>query len=266
MRFGYPGKLATSVRGRLKRLQSGASPAELQLGQDCSAEQCTTLLAHLDARWYQLPRRFADSPAVTVELCAGGLPAAYFRISGHSFDPKDPARQMSFEETQQLQTLGQVAEYDPGREDAERDWAWERWLGGYEREASLVRVSDAKHRWSLDQFAIARSDGHVRVGYVTRVAVDSQGEFALSLRLWSGAPRAIALRPLSALGSEDSLLPGLVLPEMPDDKASLLLPPRTFNPSRVLRSVDAGTERRFRLLRLLQRGTDFERAAFEETT
>ena len=45
-----------------------------------------------------------------------------------------------------------------------------------------------------------------------------------------------------------------------------MLPPRTFNPSRVLRSLDAGPERRFRLTRLLQRGVDFERAAFEETT
>jgi hypothetical protein len=43
-----------------------------------------------------------------------------------------------------------------------------------------------------------------------------------------------------------------------------VLPPRTFNPSRVLRTLDPGHERRFRLTRLLQRGFDFERAAFEE--
>jgi hypothetical protein len=33
----------------------------------------------------------------------------------------------------------------------------------------------------------------------------------------------------------------------------------------VLRTLDPGRERRFRLTRLLQRGFDFERAAFEET-
>jgi hypothetical protein len=32
----------------------------------------------------------------------------------------------------------------------------------------------------------------------------------------------------------------------------------------VLRSIEAGPERRFRLTRLLQRGADFERVAFEE--
>ena len=267
VRFGYPAKLATSVRGRLKRLQSGANPAELQLGQDCSAEQCTTLLGHLDSRWYQLPRPAAGTPAATIELCAGGLPAAYFRVGGRSFDRKDPAKQLSFEETQQLQTLGTVPDYDRGRDDAERDWAWERWKGTYEwREAALVRVSDAQHRWLLEQLAIARGDGEVRVGFVTRVALEEQDELALSLRLWPGAPKAITLRPLSAAGSDDALVPALILAETPDDKASLVLPLRTFNPSRVLRSVDGGGERSFRLVRLLQRGVDFERAAFQETT
>lgn len=266
LRYGYPGKLATSVRGRLKRLQTGANPAELQLGHDCSAEQCTTLLGHLDARWYQLPRRATDAPPANVELCAGGLSAAYFRVGGISFDRKDPAKQMSAEESRQLQILAPVSDYDRGREEAEREWAWERWRGTYEwRDAALTRNSDAVHRWSLEQLAIARSDEKLRVGFVTRVAFDAPAELALSLRLWSGIPKAIALRPLSVAVAEDSLVPALILAEAPDDKASLVVPPRTFNPSRVLRSVDAGAERRFRLVRLLQRGVDFERVAFEET-
>ena len=267
LRFGYPGKLATSVRGRLKRLQTGANPAELQLGHDCSAEQCTTLLGYLDARWYQLPRRAPDGASATVELCAGGLPAAHFRVSGRTFERKDPAKQMSFEESQHLQVLPPVGDYDRGREDAEREWAWETWQGALEpREATVVRDSDEVHRWSLDQLAIARSGGLLRVGFVTRVAFDAPADLALTLRLWTSAPKAIALRPLSAAGSEEAPLPALILDETPDDKASLVLPPRTFNPSRVLRSIGAATDHRFRLVRLLQRGVDFERVAFEETT
>jgi hypothetical protein len=267
MRFGYPGKLATSVRGRLKRLQSGANPAELQLGHDCSIEQCTTLLGHLDARWYQVPRRASEAPVTTLELCVGGLPAAYFRAGGRTFERKEPAGRMSFVEAEQLQTMAAVPDYDRGRESAEREWTWERWQGACEwREASVVRESDARHRWILDQLAIARSEGKVRIGFVTRVALDADGQLALTLRLWSGAPRPMTLLPLSTANAEDSPLPALLFDETPDDKACLVLPPRTFNPSRVLRSLDAGRERRFRLTRLLQRGFDFERAAFEETT
>ena len=33
-RFGYPAKLATSVRGRLKRLANGSTPGEQQLGEE----------------------------------------------------------------------------------------------------------------------------------------------------------------------------------------------------------------------------------------
>ncbi len=267
MRFGYPGKLSTSVRGRLKRLQSGANPAELQLGHDCSIEQCTTLLGHLDARWYQVPRRASELPAQALELCAGGLLAAYFRAGGRTFERKAQAHGMSYQESQELQAMGVVADYDRGREGAEQEWPWERWQGTCEpREASVVRDSDAKHRWVVDQLAIARNDGQLRVGYVTRVALGPEGQLALSLRLWSGIPEPKSLMPLSAATSGDPPLPALLLDETPDDKASLVLPPRTFNPSRVLRSLDAGPERRFRLTRLLQRGTDFERVAFEDPT
>jgi hypothetical protein len=267
LRFGYPGKLATSVRGRLKRLQTGANPAELQLGHECSAEQCTTLLGYLDARWYQLPRRAPEAPSGPVELCAGGLPAAYFRVGGRSFDGKDPAKPMSFDEKSAAALMPPVGDYDRGREEAEREWPWERWQGTVEgREASIARTADALHRWSLDQLAIARCDGRIRVGFVTRVAFDAPADLELRLRLWTGVPQAIALRPLSAAGSDDTPLPVLLLDETSDDKAFLVLPPRTFNPSRVLRSVDVSSERRFRLVRLLQRGSDFERVAFEETT
>ena len=93
----------------------------------------------------------------SVELCVGGLPAAYFRVSGHTFERKGPAGRLSYAETQQLQTMGAVPDYDPKRDDAEIEWAWERWEGTLERrDASVVRVSDAVHRWMLGQLAIVR--------------------------------------------------------------------------------------------------------------
>jgi hypothetical protein len=268
MRFGYPGKLATSVRGRLKHLQNGADPAELRLGQDCSVDQCLALLGYLDARWYQLPRPLpgAGSEPVSVELCGGGLEAAYFRVGGRTFERRDPIGRFTFRDASQLHAQGAVAEYDRGRDEAERTHAWEPWRGGCERrEAALVRVGEAQLRWSLDQLAVVRGAGDgLRLGYVTRVALGAAGELALSLRLWSGAPVAIAVRPQSAAPADEPSLPALLVPETAEDKACLILPPRTFNPSRMLRTIDSARERRFRLTHLLRRGADFERVAFEE--
>ena len=58
----------------------------------------------------------------------------------------------------------------------------------------------------------------------------AEGQLALTLRIWSAAPVAVTLLPLSAASSDDPPLPALRLDETPEDKASLVLPPRTFNP------------------------------------
>jgi hypothetical protein len=267
LRFGYPGKLANSVRGRLKRLAAGASPAELHLGQDVSVEQAIALLAYLDARWHQLSRRTADVRRTTVELCAGGLHAAFFRIGGRTFDRQDPLGRLSYQGTQHLATLGALTDYDRFREEAERSYRWERWAGDYEwREAQLVRQGDAHHRWFLEQLVVLRDEERVRLGHVARVALAPGDELSLAVKLWPGNPRAIVARPFSSAFIEEPPLPVIELGETPDEKAQLVLPMRSFAPGRVLRTIDSGPERRLKLTRLLQRGGDFERVAFEVST
>jgi hypothetical protein len=266
MRFCYPGKLATSVRGRLKRLAAGTSPAELQLGHDLSVEVCTVLLSHLDAHWYQLPRKSGETDRAWLELVTGGVPAAYFRVGGRTFDRQDPLGRLTFQGAQYLQTLGALTDYDRHREDAERNWPWERWQGPYEwREAVLSRNDGGRYRWFLEQLVIARDDERVRLGYVTRVCLDPQGEFTISLALWPGAPKSLAVRPMSLAYVEEPPMPAMLLTETPDERVTLILPPRTFNPGRMFRSMDPGPERKFRLTKLVQRGGDFERVAFEES-
>ncbi len=266
MRFGYPGKLATSVRGRMKRLSSGASPAELQLGHDTSTEGAAALLAHLDACWYQLPERDANAVPAEIEITAGGVPAAYFRVGGRTFDRQDPLGRMTFQGAQHLQTLGALTDYDRYKEEAERNWPWERWRGDYGwSSARLVRRDSTRYRWFLDQLVVVRDEERTRLGHVTRVSCNSPGEFGISLALWSGAPKSLAVRPTSIAFAEEPPLPVLLIAATDDEPATLIVPPRTFNAGRLLRSMVTGPERKYRLTRLLQRGGDFERVAFEET-
>ncbi|HZQ62643.1 MAG TPA: hypothetical protein VFC24_14920 [Casimicrobiaceae bacterium] len=265
MRFGYPHKLSLSVRGRIKRLQTGADPAELQLGRDCGIDQCTLLLSHLDAKWYQLPRSTTGVPTSLLSLCGGGLMGAFFRVSGHTFDGADShATYQSGARALHLQTLGATAEYDRGRDDAERTWAWEEWQGGYEgRDAWLIRAGGMRYRWGLEQLVIVRDSERQRLGYVTRVA-QGQGELSMALRLFSAKPQAIIVRAVTSALAEDPPMAGMLLAETSDDKSSLILPPRTFNPGRIVRTMMSGPERKWRLNRLLQRGADFERVSYEE--
>ena len=266
MRFGYPGKLATSVRGRIKRLAAGSNPAELQLGHDTSAEGSAALLAHLDRKWYQLPDRDVDAVHEELQLTAGGVPAAYFRVGGRTFDRQDPLGRLTFQGAQHLQTLGALTDYDRYKEEAERNWPWERWQGEYAwREASLIRRDSTRYRWFLDQLIVVRDAERTRVAYVTRVAFNPPGEISLSLAFYAGQPRSIAVRPTSHAFAEELPMPALMLGAVDGEPASLIVPPRTFNPGRVLRSMDTGPERKFRLTKLAQRGGDFERVEFDET-
>ena len=266
MRYGYPGKLATSVRGRMKRLAGGATPAELQLGHDTSVEGSAALLAHLDSHWYQLPQRDEDAAHETIQLTAGGVQAAYFRVGGRTFDRQDPLGRLTFQGAQHLQTLGALTDYDRYKEDAEKNWPWEGWQGEYSwRSAHLLRREETRYRWFLDQLVVVRDDERTRLGYVTRVAVTPPNELAMSLVLWSGQPRSIAVRPTSIAFAEELPLPALMLSATDDEPMSLIVPPRTFNAGRLLRSMDTGPERKFRLTKLAQRGGDFERVLFEES-
>jgi hypothetical protein len=265
LRFAYTDKLATSVRGRLKRLQAGASPAELQLGHDCSVDQCTTLLSYLDWRWYQPPREAEAAAPGSLMLCPGGLDGAYFRVGGRTFERRPPLRPLGTQNVHHLATLDALTDFDRGRDRAEREWIWERWDGQYEwREATLTRGDASHYRWSLDQLTVVDDGERVRAGYVTRVALGEGDVLALSLRLWAAAPRALALRPVMGVLAEAPPTPALLLAESPEDKACLVVGPRTFSPGRVLRSAEGAPECRYRLTRLLQRGADFERVAFEQ--
>jgi hypothetical protein len=265
MRFGYPSKIATSVRGRLRRLSTGANPGELQLGQDVSVEQCVALLTHLEAYWCRAGRVATDDADVPLELSNGGLLCAFFRVGGRTFEREDKMERTFHGAQQHLKSLAALTHYDRYKEEAEREWPWEPWRGRYEwRDASLTREDNGHYRWSLEQLIVARDDERTRVGFVSRIARGLQGELALALKLWPGTPRALTMRPVSTSMAEEPPLPAILLAEAPEDRATLIMQPRAFTPGRVLRSTDGGPERKFRLTRLVQRGADFERVAFED--
>ncbi|HET9762654.1 MAG TPA: hypothetical protein VFR50_04025, partial [Casimicrobiaceae bacterium] len=98
----------------------------------------------------------------------------------------------------------------------------------------------------------------------TRVALDGHGDLSAAMKLWSGTPTALVARPYTTMLSEEPPIPAILLGETPEEPASVLTPPRTFTAGRALRTLDM-PERRFKLTRLIQRGADFERVAFEET-
>jgi hypothetical protein len=262
-RFGYPAKLATSVRGRLKRLANGASPAELQLGDDVSTETATALLRHLEARWHHVPAAGRRKRSTAIEIATGGTEAAYFRVGGRSFNRHDPLGRDA-DPTRYLQTVGGISDFDRRREQAERSWPWEKWYGICEwRVASLKHQVGGNYHWFLDQLVVVREDAQTRLGHVSRIAVESDGAIALSLKLWPGDPKVFAVRLVNPNGTEEAPAAAILLAESPEEPETLVLSPRAFVPNRVMRCDEPGPVRKLKLLHIVQRGGDFERVAFE---
>ena len=263
VRFGYPAKLATSVRGRLKRLANGTTPSQLQLGDDVSADAATVLLRHLDARWHQVPVAGHRKRSMAIEIAAGGTEAAYFRVGGRSFNRQDPLGRDT-DPTRYLQTVGGISDFDRRKEQAERSWPLEKWYGVCEfREASIKHQNGGSYHWFLDQLVVVREDAQTRLGHVSRLAVDPEGGMALSLKLWPGDPKVFAVRLVNPNGTEEAPAAALLLAESPEEPATLVMSPRAFVPNRIMRCDEPGPVQKFKLLHIVQRGGDFERVAFE---
>ena len=142
-------------------------------------------------------RRTRRRPAL--DLCVGGLGAAYFRVGGRTFDRQDPLGRLSFQGAQHLQTLGALTDYDRDKEDAERTGRGSAGSGGYEwREATVRRVGGGSYRWHLEQL-VDRARRRARALRLrdARRAGRPTASSRSSLRLWPGTPQALAVRPMS---------------------------------------------------------------------
>jgi hypothetical protein len=98
---------------------------------------------------------------------------------------------------------------------------------------------------------------------VSRIAVEQDGGMALTVKLWPGDPKVYAVRLVNPNGTEEAASAALLLAESPEEPATLVMSPRSFVLNRVMRCDEPGPVQKFKLLRIVQRGGDFERVAFE---
>ena len=90
------------------------------------------------------------------------------------------------------------------------------------------------------------------------------GDVHAGVKLLPGLPNAIAARPTGLNVSEDSWVPALALSAVPalESQASLILPPGWYKPKRVIELHTEGSSKAM-LLKVIERGSDFERVAYE---
>jgi hypothetical protein len=266
MRVAVTDALAISIQERLKRLETGTSPAQLNLGSDVTADVCIDLLRHLYHCWCtfneEAPIEEADHDVV---ICGGGLPGSYFRIGNMTFMAGRPGERLSFTGTQMFSTLNVITGYDPQREQAERAYRWDEWRASLGDEETLRRsLERTEPRWGMEQLAVYRdSTQALRCGFVRWLRQDDlAGHLQLRLWHWDVKPEAMVLTPFGQLLKEDQPFPAIFLPALGDEPPSFIVPPRAFVLGKLVESRPPATVMKARFQRLMQRGADFERVAF----
>ena len=193
-----------------------------------------------------------------------GLHAAHFHVSGRAF--RQPGTSLSHEEQEDLRLFGQISERTQKLVASQESGAIETWTLVSQSASGflcLVREAETQTKLAHNQIvALRRPAGSVfLVGTVQwlRCAVD--GELRVGLRLFPGAPRALAARPTGPnVGVSARFDRALLLPEVsaPSTPATLLIPSGWYAPSRVI-EIFTDCKQLVKLQSLLEKGADYDR-------
>lgn len=269
-------ELGHSLKKRLVLLAQGEPPVKLHLGEDCTQPACEQLLTAIYQRWCKggAMRRSERQPTGGMCRFIVGIDGVHYYLSGRkSVQPLSPTTELLRKERDELATFGQIASRRDERISEQQGYRIEEWevLENWD----LIDASATGIRLARPM----RQDG-ARIGHGLLIAVSTHADSAFSLgcvrwaqiadadsiqtgvRLFPGQPEALALRMVEVSG--DKSRPGFLLPALaePPSPASIVMPIGLYKRDRVL-EASGSLGRKLRLRALLERGTDFERAAFE---
>jgi hypothetical protein len=249
VRYVWLEQLGQALRRVLTLLRQGEDPAGLGLGKDLHQPGCERLLTLLYIQWcgsgmgqIGAPRERGEEARAAVGFLAVcrqlGLESEAFRSAAAS------VRAAASPFTEQWYVAGTSA---PGF-------------------LAVARGPECDERIQHHQLVAIRrrSAAHFQLAVVQWMRLEQDGDLSVGLRLLPGIPHVTPLQPGAAALDDDASATAILLPAAPETRtpATLVLAPSSFEPGRELELL-SGTMRRVKLLRLLERGADFERVVFE---
>jgi len=255
------------IHDRLHLLRHGRNPADMDLGSELSTRELETLLIALHRQWCEgtVKRQFERQPMEALAHVSTGLTAAHFYVSRQPFrqpftSPALPPRRSRGKGDQTTERIKVTTEYLLGSKVIAEEWRI--------RDESLTGIglirpqSEQGDAWLSHGLLIAvrpRGGNNALVGTIQWLEESKTGDLHVGVRLLPGVPSAIAAR---VMGTEE-YFPALLLLPLPPLAApsSIVLPPGSFAPQRVIEVFRQGVDR-IQLTALLESGADFERVAF----
>lgn len=264
-------RLAKSLRNRVALLRKGESPARLALGEDCVQPSCEQLLVFLYRQWCQAraPRGAERKGAsARVQACTG-LAAIHYYVSGRVFRVATSFKELTSRQRDEIATFGRVSTRDEEDYSVAQGFLLEHWQ--LEDESAqglrmLRRAGNPGRRMAQGQLIGVRpADAKsFQFGQIRWLMATDAGDLVCGVKLLPGLPLAAAVRGTGVNAADEKYVQAVALAAVPALRAppTLVLAPGWFRPKRV---IEAAIQRpmRVRLLEVMERGTDFERAAYE---
>lgn len=274
-----PTELRRSLKARLVRLDKGESPAALQLGEDCTQPACGELLNQVYLRWCRggLGRRQDRRPATGGCEFVCDVPAIHYYLSGRKpfKQPGMAGNDLLRIEREEIATFGRISTRREENFSIQQGFELESWQiledwSLLNESATGVRIARSLrqpgHRLAAGQLVAVRpSDARALLLGVARwVMAGGDGMLHSGIQFFAGQAEPAALRSTGLTAVREPYRPGFLLPAISalGQPQTVILPAGWF---RVEGLVEVFTDRarQVRLVRLLDRGADFERAEYK---
>lgn len=258
-------QLSKTLRQTINLLKQGQKPEQLGLGADAGQPGCENLLMLLYVQWCRAGTSRIEE-RITVEESAGvcfGISAVHLHLSGGR--PFRQPGELTSREKQDLDTFGYITrvEHASGAKDDSTLQTW--WLDNRSPSGFMCMLREPGNLGQINhnQLLAVRPAGgkDFRLGMVQWLRINETNELSCGVRLFPGAPVAVAVRPSNfdpASGSRYEraiLLPEVAAPATP---ATLVLPTGWFQSGRFV-EVFSNRKQVAKLLNLLEKCGDFDR-------
>jgi len=264
-------RLAKSLRNRIGLLRKGESPAKLALGEDCVQPSCEQLLVLLYRLWCQArqPRAMERKKVAEAAQATQDMAAIHYYVSGRVFKQPGEAKELTSAQRDQIAAFGRVSTRDEDDYSVVHGFVLENWHLEDESAQGLKmirRAADQGKRYSHGQLiGVKPADATgFMLGQVRWLVQNDVGDLYAGVRLLPGLPAATAVRATGLNVVDAKYVPALSLTGVAALKSppSLVLPSGWFKPKRV---VEVYVERhvKVRLTEIIDRGSDYERVAYE---
>jgi len=264
-------RLAMQITQTRQQLRQKIPPAQLGLGESCTAGQCSRLLEKLARPWSQAraPRKFRRHATSGITRLCTGFEEMHFFVAGKEFEQPENVRIYSRRDFETLFAFrhqeNPLQALQVRREQL--DYRVDHWevVNQSANGFRLVRSVSGRKMVHGQLLALCPHDGErYLLGQTTWLMQEREGGLIAGIKTLPGVPEAIAARALDH-GSDQSGLyhRAFLLPAIPpiSSEQSLVLPLGWYKPGRPLELHTDGTWR-VRLLHVLDDGADFERVSF----